>query len=159
MGVATGLAWTPTGGDILFIEASTMPGSGKLQLTGQLGDVMQESVHCAVSWIRANSGSVSVKTEQLACPTSIQHAFHCFSMPQLFLPSNPLEGLDLHVHVPSGSVPKDGPSAGVAMIAAVFSVLCNTSIPHDIAMTGEITLSGRVTAVGGAVCCLLILCV
>ncbi len=124
-GVATGLAWTAVGGDILFIEASKMPGKGKLTLTGQLGDVMKESVTAALSFIRSRA-------------------------PQLGLADgNFLESIDLHVHVPAGSVPKDGPSAGVTMYTALVSLLIDTPIRSDVAMTGEITLRGNVLQIGG----------
>ena len=123
-GVVTGLAFTPTGGEILFIEATKMPGSGKLSLTGQLGDVMRESAHAAVSIIRSRTGAWGVRPD-------------AFSK------------LDLHVHVPAGATPKDGPSAGVALLVAMTSVLLNRSVDPAIGLTGEITLSGRVLPVGG----------
>lgn len=124
-GVATGLAWTSVGGDILFIEATTMPGKGKLTLTGQLGDVMKESVMAALSFIRSRA-------------------------PQLGLDAgNFIEKMDLHVHVPAGAVPKDGPSAGVTMYTALVSLLLNIPVRPDVAMTGEITLRGNVLPVGG----------
>jgi ATP-dependent Lon protease len=117
-GVATGLAWTPVGGDILFIEASKVPGSGKLILTGQLGDVMKESAQAALTLSKSYV-------------------------------SDSLEKSDLHIHVPAGAIPKDGPSAGVTMATAVVSVLSGRPARHDVAMTGEITLSGRVLPIGG----------
>jgi ATP-dependent Lon protease len=123
-GVAVGLAWTPAGGDILFIEATRMPGQGKLALTGSLGDVMRESVEAARSWLRTQ-----------AVPLGIE--------PALF------ERSDVHVHVPAGAVPKDGPSAGVAMVTALASLLTGRPALHDVAMTGEITLRGKVLPVGG----------
>ena len=124
-GVATGLAWTPVGGDILFIEASKMPGKGKLTLTGQLGDVMKESVAAALSFVRSRA-------------------------PQLGLEAgNFLENTDLHVHVPAGAVPKDGPSAGVTMYTALVSLLTGVPVRPDVAMTGEITLRGNVLQIGG----------
>ncbi|WP_428267309.1 endopeptidase La [Haliangium sp.] len=124
-GVATGLAWTAVGGDILFIEASRMPGKGKLTLTGQLGDVMKESVTAALSFIRSRA-------------------------PQLGLEGgNFLESTDIHVHVPAGAVPKDGPSAGVTMYTALVSLLTKTPVRPDVAMSGEITLRGNVLQVGG----------
>jgi ATP-dependent Lon protease len=124
-GVATGLAWTAVGGDILFIEATKMPGKGKLTLTGQLGDVMKESVTAALSFIRSRA-------------------------PQLGLDEgNFLENVDIHVHVPAGSVPKDGPSAGVTMYTALVSLLTKTPVRPDVAMTGEITLRGNVLQIGG----------
>jgi ATP-dependent Lon protease len=123
-GVATGLAWTPVGGDILFIEAARLPGTGKLILTGQLGDVMKESAQAALSLVKAQA-------EELAID------------PQLFDQS------DIHVHVPAGAIPKDGPSAGVAMYVALASLLKRQSVRPDVAMTGEISLRGLVLPVGG----------
>lgn len=123
-GVATGLAWTPVGGDILFIEASQTPGSGRLILTGQLGDVMKESAQAALTLVKAQS--VGLK-----------------------LDSGVLEKSDIHVHVPAGAIPKDGPSAGVAMFVALASLLANKPVRHDCAMTGEISLRGLVLPVGG----------
>jgi len=123
-GVAVGLAWTPAGGDILFIESSRMPGQGKLKLTGSLGDVMRESVEAARSWLRTQSA-----------PLGIDPAF--------------FESSDIHVHVPAGAVPKDGPSAGVAMVTSLASLLTGRVVHHDVAMTGEITLRGKVLPVGG----------
>jgi ATP-dependent Lon protease len=123
-GVATGLAWTPVGGEILFIEATRMPGSGKLTLTGQLGDVMKESAQAALSYVRANADK--------------------WGIPRDFLDKS-----DLHVHVPAGAMPKDGPSAGVTMLTALVSLLTGVRVRHDVAMTGEITLRGRVLPIGG----------
>ena len=123
-GVAVGLAWTPAGGDILFIEATRMPGQGKLVLTGSLGDVMRESVEAARSWLRTQALGLGID-------------------PALF------ERSDVHVHVPAGAVPKDGPSAGVAMVTALASLLTGRAARHDVAMTGEITLRGKVLPVGG----------
>ena len=123
-GVAIGLAWTPAGGDVLFVEASRMAGSGTLTLTGQLGDVMKESARAAVSWFRAHAGAYG------ADPDFFKNA-------------------EIHLHVPSGAIPKDGPSAGVTLVAALASELTRRSVRGDIAMTGEITLSGRVLPVGG----------
>jgi ATP-dependent Lon protease len=123
-GVATGLAWTPTGGDILFIEATRMPGKGVLTLTGQLGDVMKESARAALSFVRANS-------EQYG----LEPGF--------------LDTIDLHIHVPTGGIPKDGPSAGVTLLSALVSLLTGIRVRHDVAMTGEITLRGRVLPIGG----------
>jgi ATP-dependent Lon protease len=123
-GVATGLAWTPVGGDILFIEAARMPGSGKLILTGQLGEVMRESVQAALSLVKSNA--VSLKIDPLV-----------------------FEKSDIHVHVPAGATPKDGPSAGVAMYMALTSLLTGRTIRSDTAMTGEISLRGLVLPVGG----------
>jgi ATP-dependent Lon protease len=123
-GVAVGLAWTPAGGDILFIEATRMPGRGKLSLTGSLGDVMRESAEAARTWLRAHADELRLE-------------------PTLF------EASDLHVHVPAGAVPKDGPSAGVAMVTSLASLLTGRVLPPDVAMTGEITLRGKVLPVGG----------
>jgi ATP-dependent Lon protease len=124
-GVATGVAWTETGGDVLFVEATLLPGGhGNLILTGQLGDVMQESARAAVSHLRASAASLGI-------------------------PPNFLENHDLHVHVPAGAIPKDGPSAGVTMATAILSAIRNEPVNPDVAMTGEITLSGLVLPVGG----------
>lgn len=123
-GVATGLAWTPTGGDILFIEARAMPGDGTLILTGQLGDVMKESARAALTYIRSIATSLDVATN--------------------FFREN-----DIHIHVPAGAVPKDGPSAGVAIALALASMISNRPVDADIAVTGEITLSGQILPVGG----------
>jgi len=123
-GVATGLAWTPSGGDILFIEATKMPGKGNLTLTGQLGDVMKESAQAALSYVRSKSSSLG-------------------------LDSNFLEKQDLHVHFPAGAIPKDGPSAGVTIVTALVSLLTGIHARGDTAMTGEITLRGHVLPVGG----------
>jgi ATP-dependent Lon protease len=117
-GVATGLAWTPVGGDILFIEASKVPGSGKLILTGQLGDVMKESAQAALTLAKTHTG-------------------------------NALDKVDIHVHVPAGATPKDGPSAGVAMFLALISLLTDKPVRSDVAMTGEISLRGLVMPIGG----------
>jgi ATP-dependent Lon protease len=123
-GVAIGLAWTPAGGDVLFIEASRMAGSNTLTLTGQLGDVMKESARAALSWFRAHAGAYG------ADPDFFKNA-------------------EIHLHVPSGAIPKDGPSAGVTIATALASELTRRPVRGDIAMTGEITLSGRVLPVGG----------
>ena len=124
-GVATGLAWTEAGGDVLFIEATLLPGGNQnIILTGQLGNVMQESARAALSHIRANAGELGISPEFLA-----KH--------------------DLHVHVPAGAIPKDGPSAGVTMATAILSAARNTPVRQDVAMTGEITLTGLVLPVGG----------
>ncbi len=123
-GVATGLAWTPVGGDILFIEASLVPGKGKLILTGQLGDVMKESAQAAVSLAKSRLDDFGVERSLL-------------------------EEHDLHIHVPAGAIPKDGPSAGTAMFVAVASLLRGHTVRHDVAMTGEISLRGLVLPVGG----------
>ncbi|WP_255437825.1 endopeptidase La [Comamonas flocculans] len=123
-GVATGLAWTPVGGDILFIEATSYPGKGKLTLTGQLGDVMRESVQAAFSLVKHRARELGLEDEKLA-------------------------EIDIHVHVPAGATPKDGPSAGVAMFTALVSLLTHRSVKSDTAMTGEISLRGLVLPVGG----------
>jgi ATP-dependent Lon protease len=123
-GVAIGLAWTPTGGEVLFIEASRMAGSGSLTLTGQLGDVMKESARAALSWLRMHAKAYSID-------------------PDFF------KNAEMHVHVPSGAIPKDGPSAGVTMATAMASILTGRAVRGDIAMTGELTLSGRVLPIGG----------
>jgi len=124
VGVATGLAWTPVGGDIMFIETTAMPGSGKLVLTGQLGDVMKESAQAAVSFLRSRSA-------------------------ELGLPEDYFAKHDLHIHVPAGAVPKDGPSAGVALATSMVSLLTNSKVDSNLAMTGEITLTGQVLPIGG----------
>ncbi len=123
-GVATGLAWTPTGGDILFIESTKMRGKGGLSLTGQLGDVMKESAQAALSYIRSKAAD--------------------YQIPEDFFEKN-----DLHVHVPAGAIPKDGPSAGVTMLVSLVSLLTDKLVRNDVAMTGEITLRGLVLPVGG----------
>jgi ATP-dependent Lon protease len=123
-GVATGLAWTSVGGEILFIEATRMYGTGKLQLTGQLGDVMKESAQAALSFVRTNAERYGI-------------------------PKDFLEKSDLHIHIPAGAMPKDGPSAGVTMFTALVSLLTGIKVRHDVAMTGEITLRGRVLPIGG----------
>jgi ATP-dependent Lon protease len=123
-GVATGLAWTPVGGDILFIEATRSPGKGSLILTGQLGDVMRESAQAALSLIKNRSVSLGID-------------------PAVF------EKNEIHIHVPAGATPKDGPSAGVAMFIALFSLLSGRTVRSDTAMTGEISLRGLVLPVGG----------
>jgi ATP-dependent Lon protease len=123
-GVAVGLAWTPTGGDVLFVEASHMPGGKALTLTGQLGDVMKESAQAAVSWVRAHAAELGIA-------------------PDFWLRS------DVHLHVPAGAIPKDGPSAGVTLATALVALLRDQAVRPGVAMTGEITLSGRVLPVGG----------
>ena len=123
-GVAVGLAWTPAGGDILFVESSSMPGKGELKLTGSLGEVMRESAEAARSWLRASAGELGVASESFS-------------------------ERDLHVHVPAGGVPKDGPSAGIAMVTSLASLLTGRPSHANVAMTGEITLRGKVLPVGG----------
>ena len=123
-GVATGLAWTPVGGDVLFVEASRTPGTGKLILTGQLGDVMKESAQTALTLVKSRSAELAIA-------------------PEVF------EKSDIHVHVPAGAIPKDGPSAGVAMFTALASLMTNRAVRSDIAMTGEVSLRGLVLPVGG----------
>jgi ATP-dependent Lon protease len=125
-GVATGLAWTPVGGDVLFVEATAMPGSGRLTITGQLGDVMKESAQAALSYVRANAGTVVAD-----------------------LPEDWFSTHDIHIHVPAGAIPKDGPSAGVTMVTALASLLSRRPVRADVAMTGEITLTGQVLPIGG----------
>jgi ATP-dependent Lon protease len=123
-GVAIGLAWTPVGGEVLFVEASRMAGTGSLTLTGQLGDVMKESARAALSWLRMHAREYGID-------------------PEFF------KNAEMHVHVPSGAIPKDGPSAGVTMATAMASQLTGRPVRSEVAMTGEITLSGRVLPVGG----------
>src|SRR3989475_598540 len=124
VGVATGLAWTPSGGDIMFIEAIQMPGKGQITLTGQLGDVMKESAQAAWSLLRARAAALGIPPESFT-------------------------DTDVHLHVPAGAVPKDGPSAGITIATALASLLCRRPARHDIAMTGELTLRGRVLPIGG----------
>ena len=123
-GVATGLAWTSVGGEILFIEATRVAGSGKLLLTAQLGDVMKESAQAALTLVKARAADLRV-------------------------PPGMFEGVDLHVHIPAGAIPKDGPSAGVAMFIALASLFTDRPVRHDVAMTGEISLRGLMLPVGG----------
>jgi ATP-dependent Lon protease len=123
-GVAVGLAWTPSGGDVLFIEANKMKGKGSFQVTGQIGEVMQESMQAALTWVRSNAASLGLEED--------------FN-----------SQVDLHIHVPAGAIPKDGPSAGVTMVTTLVSLMTNTPIRPFTAMTGEVTLSGNVLPVGG----------
>ena len=123
-GVVTGLAWTAAGGDILFIESSKMKGKGKLTLTGQLGDVMKESATAAMTYVRAHANDFGIDP-------------------------NFNDELDLHVHVPAGAIPKDGPSAGVSMITSLVSLISGIPVKSKVAMTGEITLRGNVLPIGG----------
>ena len=125
-GVATGLAWTPVGGEVLFIEATAMPGSGRLTITGQLGEVMKESAQAALSWVRGHGRRLNPE-----------------------LPEDWFAEHDIHIHVPAGAVPKDGPSAGVAIATALASLVAGKAVSSDVAMTGEITLTGQVLPVGG----------
>jgi ATP-dependent Lon protease len=123
-GVATGLAYTAVGGDVLFIEATAYPGKGRLTITGQLGEVMQESAQAALSWVRAHAGELGLADDWFA-----DH--------------------DVHIHVPAGAVPKDGPSAGVTMATAIASLVKGIPVAEDVGMTGEITLTGQVLPIGG----------
>jgi ATP-dependent Lon protease len=123
-GVATGLAYTTAGGDVLFIEATAYPGQGRLTITGQLGEVMQESAQAALSWVRAHASDMG-------------------------LPDDWFAKNDVHIHVPAGAVPKDGPSAGVTMATAIASLVRDTPVANDVGMTGEITLTGQVLPIGG----------
>jgi ATP-dependent Lon protease len=124
VGLATGLAWTQVGGEVLYVEATLIGGKGELIVTGQLGDVMQESARAAVTYARANIASFGVKKKDF-------------------------DNLDIHIHVPAGAIPKDGPSAGIAMATALISALTDRPVRNDVAMTGEITLRGRVLPIGG----------
>ncbi len=123
-GVAVGLAWTPAGGDVLFIEANRMKGKGGFTMTGQIGEVMQESMQAALTWVRSNAKALGLEEDLL-------------------------KDTDLHIHVPAGAIPKDGPSAGVTMATALVSLLKDSPVHPLTAMTGEITLSGNVLPVGG----------
>ena len=122
--MVTGLAWTSVGGDLLQIEALRLPGKGRMKTTGKLGDVMKESIEAAASYVRSISPQIGVKPPKF-------------------------ETMDIHVHVPDGATPKDGPSAGLAMVTAIVSVLTGIPVRKDIAMTGEVTLRGNASAIGG----------
>ncbi len=124
VGVATGLAWTEAGGDVIFIESTIMKGKGSLTLTGQLGDVMKESAHAALSYVKSRAKELDISEDVLSKS-------------------------DLHIHVPAGAIPKDGPSAGITMAATIASILTGKPVKRDVAMTGEVTLRGRVLSVGG----------
>jgi ATP-dependent Lon protease len=124
VGLATGLAWTQVGGEVLYVEALLIGGKGELIVTGQLGDVMQESARAAVTYTRANIESLGIKKKDF-------------------------DNMDIHIHVPAGAIPKDGPSAGIAMATALISALSNRPVRNDVAMTGEVTLRGRVLPIGG----------
>ena len=123
-GVATGLAYTAVGGDVLFIEATAYPGKGRLTITGQLGEVMQESAQAALSWVRAHAEGLGLEPDWFS-----EH--------------------DVHIHVPAGAVPKDGPSAGVTMATAIVSLVEGRAVSEEVGMTGEITLTGQVLPIGG----------
>jgi len=124
IGVVTGLAWTSTGGDLMLIEALRMPGTGRLTVTGQLGDVMRESVDAALSFVRSRANLLEI-------------------------PEVEFRESDLHIHFPAGAIPKDGPSAGIAVTLAIASVLSRRPVRRDVAMTGEVTLRGKVLEIGG----------
>jgi ATP-dependent Lon protease len=124
VGMTTGLAWTEVGGDLLLIEALKLPGKGRMKTTGKLGDVMKESIDAAASFVRSQAPRYGVKPPQF-------------------------EKIDIHVHVPEGATPKDGPSAGIAMVTSIVSVLTDIPVRRDVAMTGEVTLRGAVLPIGG----------
>jgi ATP-dependent Lon protease len=124
VGAVTGLAWTSTGGDLMLIEALRMPGSGRLTVTGQLGDVMRESVDAASSWVKSRASQLGIENQEF-------------------------RESDLHIHFPAGAIPKDGPSAGIAVTLAIASVMSRRSVRRDVAMTGEVTLRGKVLEIGG----------
>jgi ATP-dependent Lon protease len=124
IGVVTGLAWTETGGDIIFVEATRMKGKGELILTGSLGDVMKESARAALSFVLANGSEWGI-------------------------PEKNFDDTNIHIHVPAGSIPKDGPSAGITMVTSILSLFTGRPARRDVAMTGEISLTGRVLAIGG----------
>src|SRR5690606_688115 len=124
VGVVTGLAWTASGGELMFIEALKMPGTGRLIITGMLGEVMRESVSAAYSYVRSRAGLLGI-------------------------PADVFPDSDIHIHFPVGATPKDGPSAGAAVTLAIASSLADRCVRHDIAMTGEVTLRGKILDVGG----------
>ncbi len=124
IGVATGAAWTATGGEIMFVEVNLMPGKGSLTLTGQLGEVMQESAQAALTYTRSQAEALDIADEMF-------------------------ERIDIHIHVPEGAVPKDGPSAGISLAVALISAFTNRPVHRDMSMTGEITLRGRMLPIGG----------
>ncbi|MGD0281618.1 MAG: S16 family serine protease, partial [Dissulfurispiraceae bacterium] len=124
VGVATGLAWTEAGGDVIYVEATMMKGKGNLTLTGQLGDVMKESAQAALSYIKSRAGGLDLSEELFS-------------------------NIDMHIHVPAGAIPKDGPSAGITMATSIASALTGRPVRKDVAMTGEVTLRGRVLPIGG----------
>jgi len=124
VGIATGLAWTATGGDVLFVEATVMKGKGRLTLTGHLGEVMKESAHAALSWARSHARHYGIREDYF-------------------------QNHDIHIHVPEGAIPKDGPSAGITVATAMISTFTGRAVRCSLAMTGEITLRGQVLPIGG----------